>query len=413
MNGHGDFVVSWTSSVNGSGDEVMAQLFNAAAVKQGGEFQVNTTTAGPHTADAVALDSAGNFVVTWEGNGVGDASGVFARRYSTTGTALGIEFRVNTTAAGTQGSSAMAMDPAGNFLVTWQSQGQDGDGWGIFGQRFNAAGVRQGGEFPVNVTTAGDQTLPSVAMNSAGDACVVWQGNGLGDGQGIFARRYVLPRISISDASVVEGNSGTTNMVFRVSLSSPSIWPVTVRYSTLAGTATPGSDYTAASGTITFLPNETLKTITVTVLSDTLYENNENFFLSLSAPTNGVLGRNQGTGTILNDDSLPTLSISDVTAAEPNGGTTTFSFTVTLSAASGVTITVQYATVDDTAIAGIDYLAKSGMLTFNPGVTSQTITITVMDDRLAKGSQNFYVLLSSPLNAALGKIKGVGTILDQ
>src|SRR5207249_2119077 len=140
------------------------------------------------------------------------------------------------------------------------------------------------------------------------------------------------PRVSINDVTMKEGNSGLTAFAFTVSLSVAYDVPVTVDYATANGTATAGSDYQAASETLTFAPGETSKTITVLVNGDRLGEPNETLFVNLSNLNYGVIADAQGVGTILDDE--PRISISDVTKKEGNGNRTTlFVFTVTLSAA--------------------------------------------------------------------------------
>src|SRR5262249_14556356 len=152
---------------------------------------------------------------------------------------------------------------------------------------------------------------------------------------------------------------------------------VTVSWATADGTATAGSDYTAAGGTLTFGPGETTKTILVGVLGDTTDEPNEAFTVNLSNPANATITDGQGVGTITDDDAPPTLSINDVTVVESAGQA---AFTVSLSAASGWTVTVNYATQDFTAVAGSDYTATSGTLTFAPGETTKTVSVPVTDD---------------------------------
>ena len=104
----------------------------------GPEFRVNTYTSGRQNNASVASDAAGNFVVLWEANQDGSNSGVFAQRYDSAGSALGGEFRVNTYTPHSQDIPAVASDSSGNFVVVWQSYGQDGWGLGVFGQRFSA-----------------------------------------------------------------------------------------------------------------------------------------------------------------------------------------------------------------------------------------------------------------------------------
>jgi uncharacterized repeat protein (TIGR01451 family) len=113
------------------------------------------------------------------------------------------------------------------------------------------------------------------------------------------------PAISIGDASVVEGNVGTTSLVFAVTLVAPSAQTITVNYATTDGSATAGSDYYATNGVLTFPPGTTNESLTVTVIGDTTVETDETLCVDLSNPDNGTLGRSQGVGTIINDDGLP------------------------------------------------------------------------------------------------------------
>ena len=111
-----------------------------------------------------------------------------------------------------------------------------------------------------------------------------------------------LPTLSINDVTVTEGNTGTTPVVFTVTLSAASSQTVTDNYATANGTATMGSDYTATSGTLTFAPGTTSQTITVAVLGDTVKEPMERFFVNLSKATNATIANGRGHGSILNDD---------------------------------------------------------------------------------------------------------------
>ncbi len=222
-----------------------------------------------------------------------------------------------------------------------------------------------------------------------------------------------LPSLSVSNVTAAEGNSGTTNFTFTVSLSAASGQTVTVPYATADGTAVAGTDYTATSGTLTFKPGTTALTVNVPVIGNTVSGPNKTFSLNLGSPTNATIGTGQGTGTIVNDDPNPLLSISSVSAFEGNSGTTTFKFTVSLSAAiptGGAPATVQYATADGTALAGTDYGATSGTLTFNPGVTSLTISVPVFGNTINESDKTFTINLSNPTNATLLVGQGLGTI---
>ncbi len=224
-----------------------------------------------------------------------------------------------------------------------------------------------------------------------------------------------LPGISISDAQVQEGNSGVTAAVFNVSLSQAVSQTVTVNYATANGTALAGNDYQATSGSVTFAPGETSKTISVNVFGDTNVEPDETFLVNLSNPSGGVTTDGQGVGTIINDDQVtgPAFAIMDVTQAEGNAGATTpFTFTVTLSQALSSTATVNFATQNGTATAGSDYQATSGTLTFAPGVTSQTVVVNVTGDDVVEQDETFQVVLSSPSGAAISDPQATGTITN-
>ena len=151
LDADGDFVVTWSSNgQDGSGYGVYAQRYNAAGVAQGGEFRVNTTTAGTQNLSTVAMDADGDFVVTWTSVDQDTSTSVYAQRYNAAGVAQGVEFRVNTYTTSDQIISRVAMDADGDFVVTWSSYGRDGSDGGVYAQRYDAAGVAQGGEFRVN-----------------------------------------------------------------------------------------------------------------------------------------------------------------------------------------------------------------------------------------------------------------------
>ena len=264
----------------------------------------------------------------------------------------------------------------------------------------------------INVPVTGDVTNETnetftVTLSAPSNATV-----GTGVAAGTIVNDDSTPSLSIGNASRAEGNSGTANLDFTVTLSAPSEQTVTVNYATASGSAIAGSDFTASSGVVTFAPGQTLQTISVPILGDGANENDETFTVVLGTPANASIANNTGTGTIVNDDPLPGVSIGSVSQAEGSSGTTNFTFAVTLSAASDKTITVSYATSDGSAIAGTDYTATSGTLTFAPGVTSQTITVPVSGDTTSEPAETFNVTLSSPVNATVGTAVGTGTIAD-
>src|SRR6185369_10808293 len=221
-----------------------------------------------------------------------------------------------------------------------------------------------------------------------------------------------LSGLNISDVSVTEGNSGTTNAVLTVSLSAASALPVSVNWTTANGTASAPSDYLANSGTLTFAAGQTIRTITIVVNGDTLNEADETFLVNLSNAVNATINDAQGVVTIANDDALPQLTINNVTLAEGNTGTTNAVLTVNLSAASALPVSVNWATANGTASAPSDYLANSGTLTIATGQTTGTITVVVNGDTLNEADETFFVNLSNAANASIGDAQGVVTIAN-
>ena len=205
------------------------------------------------------------------------------------------------------------------------------------------------------------------------------------------------------------------SMDFTVSLDAESSKEITVDYATSDGTATAGKDYNAVSLiTLTFAAGETEKTFTVTIKEDDIDEDNETFIVRLSAPVNaafaGDVSAIEATGTITDNDDTPSLSIEDVSLQEENANMT---FTVTLSAASGKTVTVNYATSDGTASEPADYGETSEPLTFDPGETEKTFTVTIKEDDIDEAEEEtFTVTLSGASNATIGDATATGTIQD-
>lgn len=229
------------------------------------------------------------------------------------------------------------------------------------------------------------------------------------------AARTQSATLSIANASTPEGNSGTSNLAFTVTMSKASTTAVAVAYATSNGTATAGQDYVAGAGTLTFAAGETVKSVTVGVIGDTTVESNETFTVKLSTPSGATISHARATGTILNDDTapvLPTLSIADVSTTEGNSGTSTMAFTVTLSKAATTLVAVNYATANGTATAGSDYSATSGTINFAAGETAKTVTVAVSGDTTAEPAETLTVSLSAPSGATVARATATGTIVD-
>ncbi|MGE5277431.1 MAG: S-layer homology domain-containing protein [Acidobacteriota bacterium] len=200
MDSSGNFVVVWGSvGQDGSGTGIFARRYDSAGAAKGGEFQVNVTTTGEQGLPDVASDASGNFVVVWTGaNFDGSGYGIVGRRFDASGNPRSGDFPINTYTTGNQALPRVAMDSTGNFLVAWHSKGQDDsaapNGFGVFARAFSATGRPSSVEFPVNTFTTGDQNRPAVALDDRGDFVIAWESNGQdGDGYGIFGRSGGFP----------------------------------------------------------------------------------------------------------------------------------------------------------------------------------------------------------------------------
>ncbi|MBE9104744.1 DUF4347 domain-containing protein [Nostoc cf. edaphicum LEGE 07299] len=244
----------------------------------------------------------------------------------------------------------------------------------------------------------------------------------------IAANDAIQYAISTSTSTLAEDNSGTQAVTFTVTRSGGIGVASTVDYA-FNGAATFGSDYnniqvtgggTAASGTLSFAVGETTKTITANVLGDNAFELNEDITIILSNPSlitgapNSTITNSSATVNIINDDSQPTISISDVSVTEGNtGATTNANFTINLSNPSYQQVTVNYNTSDGTAqIADSDYNSASGTIVFNPGETSKTLSIGVIGDNQSEANETFSVNLSGATNGTIADSLGIATIIN-
>ncbi|GAB3332649.1 hypothetical protein GCM10027429_12250 [Marivirga atlantica] len=209
--------------------------------------------------------------------------------------------------------------------------------------------------------------------------------------------------IATNDPSVTEGNTGSSNLTFTVSLSQPApSGGATVDYATSDGTATAGTDYTATSGTLSFAAGESSKTIDVVVSGDLMLEPDETVILTLSNPTgtNVVISDNTGTGTI-NDDDAAAVTIADVNANEDDG---TITLTATLDAQVQGGFTVDVSTADGTAtVADNDYTAVTGQTLTFVGTAGETQNITVVPtaDTKLEPNENLTVSMSNLASTSL------------
>jgi Calx-beta domain len=267
----------------------------------------------------------------------------------------------------------------------------------------------------VNVTVDGDDTHESdeaFTVDLSGESGATLA---VGQGTGTITNDDAVPAISIDDPATDEGNTGDTPVLtFNITLSNPSDQTVAVDFTTTDGTATTlDGDYEVASGTVTFDPGDTAKTVNVTVDGDDTPELDEAFTVDLSGESGATLAVGQGTGTITNDDAVPAISVGDVSVLEGNAGDTTLSFDVTLSQISAIDATVTYGLVDDTAtVADGDYEAGSDTLTFDPGQDTKQVDVTVHGDVTYENDETFTLALSDPTGATIDVDTAAGTITN-
>jgi hypothetical protein len=188
----------------------------------------------------------------------------------------------------------------------------------------------------------------------------------------------------------------------------------TVTYATADGTAKAGSDYEAASGTLTFAPGESSKSILIAVTPDDIFEGDETFAVTLGTPSGGALltGSATAVATIRDDDGQPTIDIADARVAEGHAGTRDAEFLVTLSNPSTQTVTFNYVTGDGTAATPADYEGTSGLVTLPPLATSAVIRVKVVGDAQVEPDETFTVSLSTPTNATFSRSAATGIIVN-
>ena len=223
-----------------------------------------------------------------------------------------------------------------------------------------------------------------------------------------------LPALSIGDVTVNELTGSPAQAGFVVTLSLASGRAVQVTLQTVDVTATSPSDYTATNTVVTIPAGATSVPVPVTIVGDSLDEFNETFTATLTSPVNATVADASATATIVDDDAGPTISVSDESHVESDAGTANMRFTVSLSAPSGQTVVVNFATNNGTARYGKtrDYRRKTGTVIFSPGETSKRVTVRINGDTTDEVDETFALDLNSPTNATIADGSGTGTIVD-
>jgi hypothetical protein len=208
MRADGHFVITWQSNgQDGSDTGVFARMYDSNGTPLGDEFQVNSYTAGDQQSTGVAMNASGDFVIAWNSLGQdGSHWGVYAQRYDSSGNKMGDEFRVNTYTNDRQSGSKVAINANGDFVILWNSLNQVND-WDAFAQLYDNEGDPIGNEFRVNQNYQGPQLGGGIGMDTYGNFAVAWTSPDPG-GTGVFARMYDSNGIPLGDEFQV--NSYTT-----------------------------------------------------------------------------------------------------------------------------------------------------------------------------------------------------------
>jgi len=190
LDGGGAVVVWQSNGQDGDSFGIFARRFNENGTPAGSEIAVNSYTTADQLRPDVCPLSNGDYVVSWDGKGSGDNKGVFLRQFESDGTPATAQARANTYTGNQQDNPDVFVRSGDNSVVVWASKNQDGQGWGVYGQRYGEGAVKQGAEFKANSTTSSDQWFPAGGPLDSGGFVTVWHGNGSGDAKGIFAQRF-------------------------------------------------------------------------------------------------------------------------------------------------------------------------------------------------------------------------------
>jgi len=232
--------------------------------------------------------------------------------------------------------------------------------------------------------------------------------NGSGNGGGTVS----LPSLTVADAGVARGSSGTTSLSFVVTLSAAATNQVAVSYTTADGSAVAGTDYLAAAGTLNFAAGITQQVVQVTVLGAAGTAPTQTFSVLLSGATNAIITRAAGTGTITNTVVTPLVSVNSPTIFAPGAGTNYVPFILSLSAAAHQPVSVQVATANQTAVAGVDYVPLSQTVTFTAGQLQQIVSVGVIGSTNAGTARTFALNLSAPSGLIIAQSQGICTIFN-
>jgi hypothetical protein len=413
-NPSGEFIICWRDDSQDK-DRIRVRVYNP----NGTPKTPTDLLVGPYNVGAqrnfspnVGIGHDGSYVVVWLEAGAG---GIVGERFDSNGTSLGKFIATTGQTEELQDNPSVDQAPNGSFLVAWKDSGYTM--FEAIGRYFDNTGTPQGNDFRIPETPpVNDDFSPNVAMTDENNFVVAWYGRGRNPN--IMARMFTVPptgpTISISNVSLFEGDAGTTQAVFTVSVFPTTSSTVTVDFTTADNTATTAdNDYESNSGTLTIPGNNPSGTISVTINGDTTVEPNEQFFVNLSNPNNATLGDGQAIGTIQDDDAPPIVSIGDISVVEGDAGTANAQFTISISAPINEQITLDFQTDPGSAQAPADFTDTDLPITIPINTTTFTVDVPIVGDLLDEGNESFTATLSNiSSNAVLGDATATATIED-
>lgn len=392
MDALGNVIVVWTSvGQDGDKEGIYGQRIDGATGLIGGEFRVNTVTAEEQRLPSVAMNASGEFVVAWTSrNQDGSDYGVYAQRFTDKGTRVGGEFRVNTETNRMQTDPSVAIDSSGAFVVTWTSERQDpSDDWGVYGQRFDAAGLRDGGEFRAHAGTVGDQQYSAVAIGPGGRTLVLWSGQGAGDADGIFAKLFQnnAAGVIVTPTTGLVTSEGGTQDSFTVVLASQPTGDVTITISS----SNPAEAVPSVTSLI-FTPGtwNQPQTVVVTGVNDFVVDGNQSYTIGLTCSSSdgiyAAIDPPDVSGTN-SDDDAPGVSVTAASGPTSEaGGSATFQVVLRSQPSGTVTVTL-------TSTAPGEGTLSTATLVFTAADWNvpQTVTVTGVDDFVDDGDKTYAV----------------------
>lgn len=409
IDANGNFVVVWTqgNGADGDGKGIYGRTFDSAGNATSTEFIINSVTSEDEWLAQVAINpntaSSVDFYVTWTRYfNLGGSNGVQAAAFQWDGTEVIDEYDVNQTGANDQQNSSIAYSSNGTALIVWQSLNQDGDGWGIYGQRLSATGALSGGEFRINTTTTNDQLNPDVSADGSGNFVVVWSHDvGGATGFDVVGQRIDATGSKIGGEFVVSQTTARDQTNAAVAMRADGRYVVTWQ------SRQQDSGPTEGIYAREFRPNgqaagdEFLVNTTVAgdqVAPSISYAGDRAVIVWSGNSDSSTPTDSDGVFMRLLSVVTPRINVTQSGSQTDENGATTVGLNVSLNAAPIGDVVVSLAVTDASEAS----IGGSGALTFNASNWSvaQSVVVTGVDDTVVDGDMGYVVQLSSTSSQA-------------